>query len=228
MKKLIKNIVREHYCKKLGLPKSTKIYHIKNIRNIKCGENCIINSANSYIDGLELGDFSYIDTNASINGLKVGKFCCLAKNLHMAIGEHPTSKFVSIYPSFFSNTNVVTTPFVNKQKFKEFKYVNGDYHFEIGNDVWIGSNVLLIEGHKIGDGAIVAAGSVVTKDIPPYEIWGGNPARFIKKRFTDEQIEILLKLKWWDWPIDKIKQNAESFEDIELFIKNYNYLKEVK
>ena len=181
IKKIIKNLKKIYCCFKLKLPQSVKIYHIKNIRNIKCGENCIINSANSYIDGLELGDFSYIDTNASIKGLKVGKFCCLAKNLQMAIGEHPTSKFVSIYPSFFSNTNVVTTSFVNKQKFKEFKYVNGEYHFKIGNDVWIGSNVLLIVGHRIGDGAIIAAGSVVTKDIPPYEIWGGILLSLLRK-----------------------------------------------
>jgi len=80
----------------------------------------------------------------------------------------------------------------------------------VGNDVWIGQNVTVMPGVHIGDGAIVASNSVVTKDIPAYHIAGGNPCRIIKKRFDDELITYLLELKWWDWPADKIFNNLEA------------------
>ena len=74
----------------------------------------------------------------------------------------------------------------------------------VGNDVWIGYNVTILPGITIGDGAIIAANTTVTKDVPPYSIAGGNPSKVIKKRFSDEKIETLLELKWWDWNIEKI------------------------
>jgi virginiamycin A acetyltransferase len=74
----------------------------------------------------------------------------------------------------------------------------------VGNDVWIGYNVTILPGITIGDGAIIAANTTVTKNVPPYSIVGGNPSKVIKKRFSDEQIETLLELKWWDWDIEKI------------------------
>lgn len=78
---------------------------------------------------------------------------------------------------------------------------------EIGNDVWIGFRITILSGVKIADGAVVAACSVVTKDIGPYEIWGGNPARFIKKRFHENEIHRLLKIQWWNWDVEKIEKN---------------------
>ncbi|MFM6002274.1 MAG: CatB-related O-acetyltransferase, partial [Sphaerospermopsis kisseleviana] len=79
----------------------------------------------------------------------------------------------------------------------------------IGNDVWIGYDSLIMPGLKIGDGAIIAARSVVVKDIPPYTIAGGNPAVPIKQRFSNEEIEILLSIRWWDWEIEKITRNID-------------------
>ena len=80
---------------------------------------------------------------------------------------------------------------------------------KIGNDVWIGQNVTVMPGVHIGDGAIIAANSVVVKDVPPYRIAGGNPCKIIKKRFDDELIEYLLAVKWWDWPACKIFNNLD-------------------
>jgi virginiamycin A acetyltransferase len=80
----------------------------------------------------------------------------------------------------------------------------------IGNDVWIGQNATIMPGVKVGDGVIIAANSVVAKDIPAYHIAGGNPVRIIKKRFDDELIHHLLNIKWWDWPIEKIFANLET------------------
>lgn len=208
----------EMWCCKLGLPKSTYIVKPKDVSSIKCGEYCAIYAVNSSIKNVEFGDYSFIGSNADISGLKVGKFTCIGPYLKMAIGEHPTRKIVSVHPAFYSVNKGHYCTFVRKQKFDEYKYVDGKFNFVIGNDVWIGSDVLLLEGHTIGDGAIIGAGSVVTKDIPPYEIWAGAPARFIRKRFEDEQIEKLLKIKWWNWPIEKIKKKADSFEDIDSFL----------
>lgn len=80
----------------------------------------------------------------------------------------------------------------------------------IGNDVWIGQNVTVMPGVHIGDGAIIAANSVVVKDVPPYHIAGGNPCKVIKQRFDDELIDYLLLIKWWDWPVRKIFDNLET------------------
>ena len=91
----------------------------------------------------------------------------------------------------------------------------------IGNDVWIGRNVIITNGASIGNGAIIGAGSVVTKDIPDYAIAVGNPARVIRYRFTPEQIEQLNKIKWWDWPVEKIKGAYQDFKNIDTFIEKY-------
>ena len=93
----------------------------------------------------------------------------------------------------------------------------------IGNDVWIGQNVTIMPGVKIGDGAIIAANSTVVKSVEPYTIYGGNPAKYIKKRFSDEKIEFLLKLQWWNWDEEKIFNNLEkltSEEGLEQLMKN--------
>ena len=85
----------------------------------------------------------------------------------------------------------------------------------IGNDVWIGQNALIRGGVAIGDGAVIGMGAVVTKDVGPYEVWAGNPARLIKKRFDAETIRRLQELAWWDWPEDEIRQKAHLFGDVQ-------------
>ena len=91
----------------------------------------------------------------------------------------------------------------------------------IGNDVWIGANVVVLPGVTIGDGAVLAAGAVVTKDVPPYTIVGGNPAKIIKKRFDDEVIDAMLSIKWWEWEHDKIEDNIELFLEPKKFVNNF-------
>jgi acetyltransferase-like isoleucine patch superfamily enzyme len=93
----------------------------------------------------------------------------------------------------------------------------------VGNDVWIGAKSTIMSGVKIGDGSIIGAGSTVTKDVPPYSIVAGNPAKFIKFRFTEEQIESLLQISWWNWTEDRIKSEAMTMwsDNINEFIEQH-------
>lgn len=167
----------------------------------------------------QMGYGSYIGADSRIFG-KVGRFCSIAGNVKVIGGKHPSNTFVSTHPAFFSLLKQNGETFVQTQKFKENAFADEKNKFPvvIGNDVWIGEGVSILPGVKIGDGAIIAAGATVTKDVEPYSVVGGVPAKLIKKRFTEEEIEFLISFKWWERPIDWIKQNADLFEDINRFI----------
>lgn len=167
---------------------------------------------NTFFTG-RLGFGSYIGENCNINA-KIGKYCSVAGNVTTVGGKHPTKDFISTHPAFFSTRKQAGFTYISEDKFCEKEYAEGNYSVIIGNDVWIGFGAMLMEGIKIGDGAVIAAGAVVTKDVKPYSIVGGVPAKEIRKRFSDEEIEFLKEFKWWDKPEDWIKENAEKFDDI--------------
>lgn len=130
--------------------------------------------------------------------LIIGKFCAIARGIEFIMnGANHRMNSVTTYPfNIMGNGWEKAMPALSDLPLK------GDT--VIGNDVWLGQNVTVMPGVHIGDGAIIAANSVVTKDVPAYHIAGGNPAQLLKKRFDDEMIESLLTLKWWDWPVKKI------------------------
>ncbi|QOX65809.1 CatB-related O-acetyltransferase [Anoxybacterium hadale] len=137
--------------------------------------------------------------------LLIGKFCsiaCGAKFLFSSANHTLKSLSTYPFPIFFEEWNLdkknITSAWDNK----------GD--IVIGNDVWIGYEAVILSGVRIGDGAIVGSRAVVTKDIPPYTIVGGVPAKTIKKRFDDDVIMKLLQLQWWDWPFDKVQQHLQQ------------------
>lgn len=115
-------------------------------------------------------------------------------------------KLLEIYGKHRNNSNFENSP------------IRDNKPVVIGNDVWIGANVIILPGITIGDGAVIAAGAIVTKDVDAYTIVGGNPATEIKKRFEDDTIKMLLKIKWWEWDHNKIESNIEIFFDINSFI----------
>lgn len=161
-----------------------------------------------------LGDYTYIANNTVIQNVKIGKFCCIGPNCKIGLGKHPSSKFVSIHPAFYSVNNSINISFVNNSTFEEFDFIR------IGHDVWIGANVIIKDGVNIGNGAIIGAGSVVTKDVDDYNIVAGTPAKFIRYRFEKKQIELLQKIKWWDFDYKKLNSFSDLFQDIEKFIEN--------
>lgn len=175
------------------------------------GENtCIRNS--------QLGFASYIAANSQIDDTLIGKFSAIGQNVKIIRGQHPTSKFVSIHPAFYSVDNVIQYSFVKQNKYEEFKCAESNYAVVIGSDVWIGTDVSIMEGVTIADGSIIAAGTVVVKDTEPYSITGGVPGRLLKYRFEKEIIKELCKFQWWNKDIKWIKEHAEMFEDINKFL----------
>ncbi|HEX9059036.1 MAG TPA: Vat family streptogramin A O-acetyltransferase [Clostridia bacterium] len=174
-----------------------------------------------------IGDYTYYDDNNNDpekfeknvlyhydfigDKLIVGKFCAIASDVKFIMnGANHKMKAFTTYPfGIFGNGWEAGIP-----ELKDLPY-KGDTI--IGNDVWIGYDSIIMPGVKIGDGAIIAAKSVVSKDVPPYTIVGGNPAKVIRNRFSDEVTKYLLEIKWWNWGIEKITQNLNALcsDDIE-------------
>ncbi len=151
-----------------------------------------------------VGRFTYGFENLTIRqwnegaALKIGAFCSLANNINIFLGGNHRSDWITtfpfghIYQDELGGSDILGHP-----------STKGDV--VIGNDVWIGSGVTIMSGIHIGDGAVLSANACVVKDVAPYHIVGGNPAKSLKQRFADDIVEILLRLKWWDLPIENIK-----------------------
>ena len=166
-----------------------------------------------------MGYASYVSDHSFIKNTVIGRYTCIANEVMTVAGNHPVS-FASIHPAFYSTAQKLS--YVKCQKFEDFNYLDFQKKISvvIGNDVWIGARVTILEGVKIADGAIVAAGAMVTKDVPPYAIVGGVPAKVIKYRFDDETIRKLLDLKWWNKDQSWIKEHADDFDDVEKLLAN--------
>lgn len=165
-----------------------------------------------------VGDFTYYDDFEDVHNFEknvkylfdftgdkliIGKFCMIASGVTFIMnGANHLSDAFSTYPfAIFGHD------WANAMEGKTYPSKSDTI---IGNDVWIGYNATIMPGVKVGDGAIIATNSTVTKDVAPYAIVGGNPAKEIKKRFSEEDIEKLLELQWWDWDIEKITRNVQA------------------
>ena len=167
------------------------------------------------INNSEIQDYTYISSNSVISMTSIGKFCSIGPNFICGWGIHPTNG-ISTSPMFYSTLKQNGITLSETNKVKERKPIT------IGNDVFIGMNVTVLDGVTIGDGAVIGAGAVVSKDIPPYAIAVGNPIQIIKYRFEEKQIEALLKIKWWDFPEEKLNEVERMFFEVNEFILKNN------
>ncbi|UJF26165.1 CatB-related O-acetyltransferase [Planococcus sp. 107-1] len=173
----------------------------------------------SSISNTKIGYLTYIGEHSKLNNCNIGRFCSLADNVQIIVGKHPSHTFVSTHPSFYTKENYILKSFNIDKSFSEISYIDENRRVvNIGNDVWIGSGVKIIDGISIGDGAIIATGAIVTKNVGPFEIWGGVPAKKIKDRFTANQKEQLSQIKWWNRKNEWLKEYSDSFSDIDQFI----------
>lgn len=159
---------------------------------------------------IKIGDFSYIAKNSNISNTEIGKFCSIGPNFCVGLGIHPING-ISTSPMFYSSQKQNGYSLVDKSKVEETKKTI------IGNDVFIGANVTILDGVNIADGAVIGAGAVVTKDLPPYSISVGVPAKVIKFRFENATIEKIQQSQWWD-NFDNLKKVEEFFFDIDSFL----------
>jgi acetyltransferase-like isoleucine patch superfamily enzyme len=170
----------------------------------------------AYTYGQENISAPYWGSRGGHGKLIIGKYCSIAAGVTVLLGGNHRTDWVTTYP--FGHIHEGTFPCMAAGH----PATKGDVR--IGNDVWLGMRSTIMSGVTIGDGAVVAANSHVVKDVPPYTIVGGNPARPIRQRFRPDQVESLLAIRWWDWPTEKVAAHVELLcaADIDAFIAAAN------
>jgi len=172
-------------------------------KNTKIEDNCHI-LENNLIVNSSIKRCSYVGRSSIVQNVRIGSFCSIANDVFIGLGSHPIELF-STSPIFYRVVNTFKLKIVDEDyNFSEYKEV------VIGHDVWIGARVIVLDGVNVGDGAIIAANSVVTKDVLPYSIIAGTPAKLIRYRFSNEKIEQLKNIKWWSWPLSSIKKRMQE------------------
>jgi Acetyltransferase (isoleucine patch superfamily) len=152
-----------------------------------------------------IGDFTYVSENTEIKEAVVGRYCSIGPDVRVGgLGRHPTH-WLSTHPAFYSLRGQTSRSYASQALYAE------NARTTVGNDVWIGMRVLIMDGVQIGDGAVIGAGSIVTRDVEPYAIVVGVPAKPIRKRFSDDVCQALLDLAWWNFPPDLLENLAPDF-----------------
>ena len=172
-----------------------------------------------------MGRGSYIGHNCHVSA-DIGRFSSIGSNLNQIVESHPYKKpFVTTSPMFFSLKKQNGHTFAKKQMAEEYRFYDKEREIavKIGNDCWIGNDVTFIGGVQVGDGAVVLTQALVTKDVPPYAIVGGIPAKVIGYRYDEETIAFLQKVQWWNKPVEWLRENWELFCDMEKFKEFTSY-----
>lgn len=165
-----------------------------------------------------IGRYSYMGYDCTIINSEIGSFCSLASGIHIGLAEHPTS-WVSTSPVFqkVKNSSV-------RKKFSQINLPKAPKTL-INHDVWIGTNAIIKKGVHIGTGAVIASGAIVTKDVEPYAIVGGCPAKLIRFRFDKDTVKALLDSRWWELPDEKIQSIAHLVNDPNKFLEKLSFMK---
>ena len=170
-------------------------------RNITVGKGVYIAKNSELLSPvIEIGDHTRINGKINIKGtgkVMIAKYCAIGADTKIISDMHAINRAAIQVKFYFRNFD------------KSLLHSKGDVR--IGNDVWIGDSAIILSGVTVGDGSVIGAGAVVTKDVPPYTVVAGIPAKPLKRRFPDHVTQELLEIKWWDWPEKKIKANKEFF-----------------
>lgn len=198
-----------------------KINSINVSRNTQFGYKNFIGEKVCIAKNCRIGDYTYFNSNYNYtivdSNTDIGKFCSIGPGVTIGLGNH-NKDFISTHPFLYEKS----WDFIEENNIYE---TDQGQKTSIGNDVWIGANANIKRGCKIGNGAIIGMNSVVTKDVPAYAIVAGVPAKIIKYRFNDKQIEQIENIKWWEWNEDVIRKNIDKMYDIESFIKSCSNIK---
>ncbi|MEM6712792.1 MAG: DapH/DapD/GlmU-related protein [Pseudomonadota bacterium] len=171
----------------------------------------------THMTASSMGDYSYITENGHVVGTTIGKFCSIANSVRLNPGNHPTwraSQHHAIYRAAAYDLGDDDTDFFQWRR---------DHPVTIGHDVWIGHGVTVTAGVTVGSGSVIGAGAVVTRDVEPYSVVGGVPAKPIKRRFSYEQGAALMDIAWWDWNHEQLRESLGDFRtlDVDAFIAKY-------
>jgi len=153
----------------------------------------------------KIEDYTYISRYTAIVNADIGKYCSIASKCTIGLGRH-TLNNISSSPIFTQRNNAL------KKRWTDFQEENLFQPISIGNDVWIGARAIIMSGIEIGDGAVIGAGAIVTHNVPPYSIVVGVPAKVIRYRFTEKQINLLEEIKWWNMDEETLKSNIAIFQ----------------
>jgi phosphonate metabolism protein (transferase hexapeptide repeat family) len=200
---------------KLPLTKEPNIDPTCSIKDSYLGEYTYL-MMNTHMVESSFNDYSYTAGNVQMIYSEVGKFCSIANSVRINPSNHPSWRVTQHHMTY----RKVDYGFDSKDDFEFFGW-RREHTCEIGHDVWIGHAAIIMPGVKIGNGAIVGSGAVVTKDVPPYSIVVGVPAKVIKMRFNDNIVDSLLAISWWDWDREKLEQNFNELNNVENFIEKF-------
>ena len=160
---------------------------------------------------VKVGDFTYFERHAEGIYATIGKFCSIAANTRINALEHPVERItthkLSYRPNEYFRYRGIDAAFLERRRAK---------HVTIGNDVWIGHGAVVLPGVRVGNGAVIGANAVVTRDVEPYTIVAGAPARVIRRRFEAEVAEMLQSLTWWDWPLDRLFEAVPDMQTLSV------------
>ncbi|MGM4991901.1 chloramphenicol acetyltransferase [Tardiphaga sp. 841_E9_N1_2] len=178
--------------------------------------------ARTILNEVAMGDYSYVVNDGQITYTTIGKFCSIAAMTRINPGNHPMHRATQAHFTYRASAY-----FPGESDDADFFAWRRAHHCTIGHDVWLGHGAIVLPGRKIGTGSVIAAGAIVTKDVAPYTIVAGNPARPVRRRFSETVEDGLMELAWWDWEHEMLRQALPDFRKlpVEDFLSKYKGVK---